>query len=71
MLQNFVYIVAVVDCFSRPDLLWTLSITMEVEFHLEAVEEALVRQGKLEIFDKGQAASSLRWNSLACCTKAV
>jgi putative transposase len=41
----------VVDWFSRRVLAWRLSITLEVEFCLEAVEEALVRHGKPEIFN--------------------
>ena len=41
MARGFVYLAAVVDWFSRRVLAWRLSITMEVEFCLEAVEEAL------------------------------
>ena len=37
---------AVVDWFSRKVLAWQLSITLETEFCLEAVEEALARYGK-------------------------
>ena len=46
MARGFVYLAAVVDWFSRRVLAWRLSITMEVEFCIEAVEEALatVRQ---------------------------
>ena len=43
MARGFVYLCAVVDWFSRRVLAWRLSITMEVEFCLDAVEEALVR----------------------------
>jgi transposase InsO family protein len=35
-----------VDWFSRRVLAWRISITMEVDFCLEAVEEALARYGK-------------------------
>ena len=41
MARGFVYLAAVVDWFSRRVLSWRVSITMEVEFCLEAVEEAL------------------------------
>ena len=41
MARGFVYLTAVMDWFSRRVLAWRLSITMEVEFCLEAVEEAL------------------------------
>jgi transposase InsO family protein len=45
MARGFVYLAAVADWFSRRVLAWRLSITMEVEFCLEAVEEALTRYG--------------------------
>jgi putative transposase len=40
----------VVDWFSRRVLSWRLSITMDVDFCLEAVAEALARYGRPEIF---------------------
>ena len=45
MARGFVYLTAVVDWFSRRVLSWRLSITMEVDFCLDAVEEALARHG--------------------------
>jgi putative transposase len=39
---------------SRRVLAWRLSITMEVEFCLEAVEEALAKHGRPEIFNTDQ-----------------
>ena len=51
MARGFVYLAAVVDWFSRRVLAWRLSITLEVEFCLEAVEEALGCYGKPEIFN--------------------
>jgi putative transposase len=45
MARGFVYLAAVVDWFSRRVLAWRVSITMEVDFCLEAVEEALARSG--------------------------
>jgi putative transposase len=56
MARGFVYLAAVVDWFSRRVLAWRLSITMEVAFCLEAVEEALVRHGKPEIFNTDQGS---------------
>jgi putative transposase len=44
--RGFVYLAAVVDWFSRKILSWRLSITVDVSFCLEAVEEALARHGK-------------------------
>src|SRR3954464_15969909 len=51
MARGFVYLAAVIDWFSRRVLSWRLSITMEAGFCVEAVEEALARYGKPEIFN--------------------
>ena len=51
MARGFVYLAAVVDWFSGRVLAWRLSITMEVEFCREAVEEALAKHGRPEIFN--------------------
>jgi putative transposase len=56
MARGFVYLCAVVDWFSRRVLAWRLSITMEVGFCLEAVEEALAKHGKPEIFNTDQGS---------------
>jgi putative transposase len=56
MARGFVYLAAVVDWFSRRVLAWRLSITMEVDFCLEAVEEALARHGRPEIFNTDQGS---------------
>jgi putative transposase len=53
--SGFVYLVAVIDWFSRYVLAWALSITMDVAFCLEALEEAL-HQGQPEIFNTDQGA---------------
>jgi len=55
MACGFVYLAAVVDWFSRRVLAWRLSITMEVAFCLEAVEEALAKHGRPEIFNTDQS----------------
>jgi|GEM_PF-3296182 len=44
MARDFVYLAAVVDWFSRKVLSWRLSITLEIEFFLEAVEEVICPQ---------------------------
>ena len=49
MARGFAYLAAVIDWFSRRVLSWRLSITMDVAFCTEAVEEALARYGKPEI----------------------
>ena len=66
MARGFVYLVAVVDWFSRRVLAWRVSITLEVEFCLEAVNEALARYGKPDIFNTDQAANSPAARSPNC-----
>jgi len=56
MARGFVYLTAVVDWFSRRVLAWRLSITMEVEFCVGAVEEALAKYGAPEIFNSDQGS---------------
>ena len=66
MARGFVYLAAVVDWFSRRVLAWRLSITMEVDFCLEAVEEALAKYGRAEIFntDQGSQFTSAAFSGL-------
>jgi putative transposase len=56
MKKGFVYLVAIVDWFSRRVLSWRLSITMDVDFCVEALEEALAKYGKPEIFNSDQGS---------------
>jgi len=56
MARGFVYLAAVVDWFTRRVLSWRLSITMEVEFCLEALQEALAKYGRPEIFNTDQGS---------------
>ncbi len=56
MARGFVYLCAVADWFSRRVLSWRLSITMEAAFCIEAVEEALARYGKPDIFNTDQGS---------------
>ncbi len=53
--SGFVSLVAVLDWFSRSVLSWALSITMDVTFGLEALEQAF-RWGQPEIFNTEQGA---------------
>ena len=66
MARGFVYLAAVVDWFSRRVLAWKLSITLETEFCLDAVNEALARYGKPEIFntDQGSQFTSMAFTGL-------
>jgi putative transposase len=54
MARGFVYLVAVMDWFSRRVLSWRLSITMEADFCVEAVQEAMAKHGRPEIFNTDQ-----------------
>jgi putative transposase len=55
MAQGFVYLVAVMDWFSRYVLSWSLSLTLEVDFCVEALRSAL-RRGRPEIFNSDQGS---------------
>jgi putative transposase len=54
MARGFVYLVAVMDWFSRRVLAWRLSIGMETDFCVEALQEAMDRHGKPEVFNTDQ-----------------
>jgi len=56
MARGFVYLAVVLDWFSRRVLAWRLSITMEAAFCVEALEEALARHGKPDIFNTDQGS---------------
>jgi putative transposase len=55
MAHGFVYLVAVMDWFSRFVLSWALSVSMEVPFCIEALEKAF-RWGQPEIFNSDQGS---------------
>jgi putative transposase len=54
MARGFVYLVAVMDWFSRRVLAWRVSITMETDFCVEALQAAMARYGSPEIFNTDQ-----------------
>ena len=56
MARGFVYLAEVIDRFTRRVLSWRLSITMETDFCVEAVEEALAKYGKPEMFNTDQGS---------------
>jgi len=56
MARGFVYLAAVMDWSTRRVLAWRLSITREVDFCIEAVEEALATYGRPEIFNTDQGS---------------
>jgi len=53
---GFLYLVAVIDWASRAVLSWRLSNTMDASFCVAALEEALARFGKPEIFNTDQGS---------------
>ncbi len=56
MAKGFVYLVAIMDWYSRKVLSWRLSNTLESDFYVDAVEEAIHRYGAPEIFNTDQGA---------------
>lgn len=56
MAEGFLYLCAVMDWYSRFVLSWTISNTLSSEFCIEAVQKALERGGKPEIFNTDQGS---------------
>ena len=54
--QGFVYLVAVMDWYSRYVLSWRLSNSMDASFCIEALEDALLIHGKPDIFNSDQGS---------------
>jgi putative transposase len=66
MRRGFLYLVAVMDWASRRVLAWRLSNTMDADFCIAALEEAMARHGKPEIFntDQGSQFTSPRFTEV-------
>jgi putative transposase len=64
--RGFLYLVAIMDWASRAVLAWRLSNTIDVSFCVSALEEALARFGKPEIFntDQGSQFTSLAFTGV-------
>ncbi len=56
MRKGFLYFVAIMDWSARKVLSWRLSNTMDAEFCIEALQEALIRYGAPEIFNTDQGS---------------
>jgi putative transposase len=56
MRRGFLYLVAIMDWFSRKVLAWRLSNTMDADFCVTALEQAIARFGKPEIFNTDQGS---------------
>jgi putative transposase len=66
MRRGFLYLVAIMDWATRKVLAWRLSNTMDADFCVAALEEALARFGKPEIFntDQGSQFTSFAFTSV-------
>ena len=66
MRRGFLYLVVVMDWATRRVLSWRLSNTMDVDFCIAALEEALARFGRPEIFnsDQGSQFTSPRFTEM-------
>ncbi|MDQ1231210.1 transposase InsO family protein [Sphingomonas sp. SORGH_AS 879] len=56
MARGLVYLVAIVDWFTRRVLAWRVSTSLDAEFCIETLEEALARYGKPDIFNSDQGS---------------
>jgi putative transposase len=56
MRRGFLYLVAIMDWFSRKVLAWRLSNSLDVDFCVTALEEAIARFGRPEIFNTAQGS---------------
>src|SRR3954453_17076140 len=65
MARGFVYLVAVMDWFSRRVLAWRVSITMDADFCVDALQDAMARHGKAEIFNTDQGVQFTSGDFLA------
>ena len=66
MQRGYLYLVAIMDWASRKVLAWRLSNTVDTEFCIEALEEALAKYGTPEIFnsDQGSQFTSPRFTGI-------
>jgi len=70
MKRGYVYLAAVVDWSTRRVLSWRLSITLETAFCIEAVEEAITKYGKPDIFNTDQGSQFTSINFIKMLTDA-
>ena len=70
MRRGFLYLVAVMDWATRKVLSWRLSNTLEAEFCIAALEEALARYGRPDIFNTDQGSQFTSPRFVEVLTKA-
>jgi putative transposase len=56
MARGFVYLIAVIDVYSRRILAWRISNSLTADFCIEALEEAIARYGAPEIMNSDQGS---------------
>ena len=63
MQRGFLYLVAIMDWYSRKVLSWRLSNSMEADFCVDALKEAIAKYGKPEIMnsDQGSQFTGFEW----------
>lgn len=70
MARGFLYLVAIMDWATRKVLSWRLSNTMEADFCVEALNEALTRYGPPGIMNTDQGSQFTAWAWTSCLQKA-
>ena len=68
--RGFLYLVAIMDWQSRKVLAWRLSNTMDVQFCVAALEDALDRYGSPDIFNTDQGSQFTSWAWTHCLAEA-
>jgi len=72
--RGFLYLVAIMDWYTRKVLAWRISNTLEAGFYVDALNEALHKYGLPEIMNTARAASShllrgqIRYGDLTCAS---
>jgi transposase InsO family protein len=67
MAHGFQYLVAIIDVGSGKTLSWRVSNTMTPDFCVDALQEALEKYGKPEIFNTDQGSQpGFNWSSQRC-----
>ena len=69
MSQGFVYLVAIIDWFSRYILSWKVSISLENDFCIETLEEAIEKHSQPEIFNTDQGSQFTSKDFITVLTK--
>jgi len=66
MRKGFLSLVAIMDWYSRKVLSWRLSNSLDTAPCIEALEEALARHGRPDIFNSDQGCQFTSDDFLAC-----